>query len=212
MVPSKMSSSGHPAITASKSSSDCGDSPALRGVSAITSGLPNASQATWIFVEKPPRLRPRASASAELFLTCGVLVGAHHRGVDHHPVRIGLLQRLKNSLPSRSFLDPRLKRWYTVSYRPKRSGRSSQGLPGASDPEHRVQEAAIVIRVAAWSAEATGKQLDPLVLLVGELVAASHRKKVEEEIQGKNQRMTRATPQCTSKDAASMNLRIVSTT
>ena len=66
--------------------------------------LPKASIKAWILVINAPRLRPRASVAAVLFLDPGRdsqrPVDGHARwSKNHRPVQIRVLQGLENSLP-----------------------------------------------------------------------------------------------------------------
>src|SRR5690554_2781925 len=83
----------------SMSASACVMSERCPGVRTKPSGLPRASTAAWSFVVKPPRERPRASASGVVFLTGGMLMGSNRGRVDHQPFQVGLLQGLEDTGP-----------------------------------------------------------------------------------------------------------------
>jgi hypothetical protein len=100
---------------------NCGQSPCWPGVSRRVRGRQRRSAIRWILVDSPPRERPSASRPAGaaggflLFASaprgqfrrqgaagaCGVLVGAHHRGIGaHRPVpAFGLITASPQHLP-----------------------------------------------------------------------------------------------------------------
>ena len=78
----------------------------------------------------------------------GVLVGPDHRRVQHEPLQVRLLQGLEDRLPA-AFLGPAVEALenrvgLAVSFGQVLPGRSSAG-----DPKHSVDEAPVVMGVAA---------------------------------------------------------------
>jgi hypothetical protein len=108
-------------------------------------------------------------------LTGGVLMGSHYRGVDHDPVEIRFLKPVEDGLPASLFrpvIEAVVDRIiFAEAVRQVRPGRS-----GTSDPNHRVDEPAVIFSISAWGARLARKQrLNTPVLLVRNFVASSHR-------------------------------------
>jgi hypothetical protein len=116
-------------------------------------------------VEKPPRLRPSASASGSLFSVCGVLVSPYDRRVEHHPVEVRLSEGLKDRLPA-SLFRPTVEALVhgivlAEALREVWPRRSS-----ARNPEHRVQKAAVVVGIAARITWLSRKQQPEAIALL----------------------------------------------
>lgn len=102
-------------------------------------------------------------------------MGSDHRRVDHHPIKVRLLERLKDGLPS-PLLRPAVKALIHGVVFAEPLGEVRPRGPSTGDPVHRVHETPIVLGIAARISGLAGKQrFDPFVLVVGKFVASSHQ-------------------------------------
>lgn len=134
------------------------------------SGLPRASTAAWSLVVKPPRERPSPCSAAVVFLTGSVLVGPYGRRIDHKPFEIRVLQRLENALPG-AVSAPAIEALEGRVPVAVALGQIAPGSTAASDPEHSVDETAVVIGGASRVIGFTGEQvLNAEPVFVGDLL------------------------------------------
>jgi hypothetical protein len=110
-------------------------------------------------------------------LTGSVLVSSNHGRVDHDPVEVRFLEPFKNGSPA-SLLRPIVEAMidsvvFAEAFRQVRPGRT-----GASDPNHRVNKPTVIFGISTGGSRLSGKQrFDPLILLIRNFVASSHRRK-----------------------------------
>lgn len=107
-------------------------------------GLPSASHNTWTLVEKPPRERPSASASAVLFLACGLLMRSNRGRVQHQPLGIHLLQRNEDPFPN-SRLRPSIEALINTIPLAIPFGQVAPWRPTPGDPQHAIHKLPIVL-------------------------------------------------------------------
>jgi hypothetical protein len=107
-------------------------------------------------------------------------MGPHNRGIEHDPVEVSLLESLEDRLPT-PLLRPAVEALIHCVVLAEAFWEIGPGSSSVRDPEHGVQKAAVVIGVAARIARFSRKQWpDAIVLLVGQFMASSHRRKFEE--------------------------------
>lgn len=115
---------------------------------------------------KPPRLRPRDSASAVVFLPCRVLVGPDGGGIQHEPIQVRFLQGLKDLLPH-ALAGPAAEALVDGVPGAEALGKVPPGGAAAGNPEHGVDKLAVVSgcapHIAGLAWEQRGKALPIIV-------------------------------------------------
>ncbi len=107
---------------------------------------------------KPPRLRPKHSAVAVVFLTGCVLVGSDGGRVEHKPVQVRFLQGLEDVLPD-AFNSPAAEALIdrvpgTIAF-----GKVAPGSTTARNPEHGIQKKTVILSCTANISGFAGQQL-----------------------------------------------------
>ena len=128
--------------------------------------LPKASTAACAFVVKPPRDRPSASAVASVFLAGYALMSPHCRRIDHHPLQVWLLQRIKDAFPNAVLCSSVVALEDGVPVARVLRQVAPWGT-SARDPEHGAPKEAIVGGGATGIGRLAGKRwLDALLMVV----------------------------------------------
>ena len=135
-------------------------------------GLPSASQSTWTLVEKPPRERPSASASAVLFLTRCLLMCSNRGRVEHQPFIVHVLQGHEDAFPYASFGPPIEALIDTVPLA-KSFGQVPPRGSRPGNPQYRIHELPIVFTGDTTITRFPGCQwLDPLPFRVAQFISS----------------------------------------
>jgi len=93
-------------------------------------------------------------------------VGSHDRRVEHQPFQIGILQSVEHSLPH-AFSRPPIKPLKDAVPETETLGQISPWRAGACDPEHGIEEQAIIFRRLSRIAFSPRKQMfDPGPLFI----------------------------------------------
>lgn len=136
-------------------------------------------------------------------------MGSHDGGVDEQPRQVGLLQGLEDGLPA-AVLGPAVEALQDCVGLAEAFGQIGPGSASTSDPEHGIDEEAVVMSVTAGVAGFAGEQRsEAFELFVGEFVAA-HGRSVACACRGLRSR-AQANAAEPKKDAASMKILFVIT-
>ena len=103
-------------------------------------------------------------------------MGANDRCVEHDPFEVRLLERLEQGLPS-SFLGPSAEAFVDGVVFAETLGQVLPGCPGACNPEHGIDEEAVIAGISAWFAWLSRQQgRDAFEVYVGDSVAVHERR------------------------------------
>ena len=109
-------------------------------------------------------------------MTGSVLMGANDRCIEHDPFEIGILEHLEDGLPS-AFLGPSLEAFVDGVVFAEALGQVFPGRAGAGNPEHGIDEEAVISGISAWFAGLSRqKGLDAFEVFVGDSVAVHGRR------------------------------------
>src|SRR5262249_35079983 len=109
------------------------------------------------------------------FRARGMLVSPDHRAVEHQPLQIGVLQGAEGAMPDH-VLGPAIEPPPSGVPRAEALGEVAPGGAGLGDPEHGVDEEAIVFgRNAAVTGLSRQEVADPLPVLILDLMASHAR-------------------------------------
>ena len=98
-------------------------------------------------------------------------MGAHDTRVEHDPFEVRLLKSLENGLPV-AFFGPSGEAFVDGVVLAEAFGQVLPGCAGAGNPEHGIDEEAIILGIAAWFAGLSRQQgLDAFEVFVGDGVA-----------------------------------------